>query len=66
LVSRTAFVDVKKAESVNVLSQAEIYDALSRRFRRVHRTIIHNYDEAEVVSDSRGEGTLQKVESKDE
>lgn len=61
LLSRHAHRDFRKAESVNILGEDIIAREVKQRFGAVDWSLIFNITRGEVLSDSRGEGSLQKV-----
>ena len=57
LVSKESHRDLRKSESINVLTEADLYDALTEEFGVPHPAVIKAYDRGEVISDGRGQGT---------
>ena len=58
--------DRELAESVNVLSQRDIQDALAEHFDGAFAGVPRLFDEGEILSDARREGTQDKVIDDDE
>jgi len=48
-------------ENVNVLSAAEIYDLIFNKFGTVDVGLVYVHIVGEVLSDGRGEGSLEKL-----
>ncbi|MFQ6053339.1 MAG: hypothetical protein ACE5OO_03805 [Candidatus Bathyarchaeia archaeon] len=61
LVSKAAHRDREKSESVNILETEELARAMRARFRTVDWRLVNDLVRGEVLSDSRGEGSLQQV-----
>jgi len=61
LLSREAHRDRVKSESINTLGEMEIAYAVQKRFHHIDWGLIHQVHRGEVLSDSRGEGSLQKA-----
>lgn len=62
-ISRNAHKDRGRAESVNILGHSEIARAVRAKFGTVDWQLIHDILKGEVISDSRGTGSLQKVKA---
>ena len=60
IVRDGAHCDYNKAEYINVLSEADLYDALFERYGVVDLGVLKAFVKGEVLSDGRGEGTLQR------
>lgn len=60
LVRKTCHEDLAKKEAVNVLDQQQIRDALNTQFGYAHVGISQLFEKGEVLSDSRGTGSLQQ------
>jgi hypothetical protein len=63
IVSQAAIKDPSIRESVNILTVGKIALILQKRFGRFELGVVNQYDVGEVLSDSVGRGTLQKVEA---
>jgi hypothetical protein len=63
IVSQAAIRDPSIQESTNTLTPGRIALILQNRFGRFELDVINRYDLAEVLSDSIGRGTLQRVEA---
>ena len=61
LVSVNAHRDRTRAEAVNTLSPREILRAVSDRFGFADLSLTHLFTRGEVLSDGRGQGSLQQV-----
>ena len=66
LVRKTCHEDLDKKEAVNVLDQRQIRTALNTKFGYAHVGVSQLFEKGEVLSDSRGTGSLQKREEDDE
>jgi len=66
LVRKTCHEDLAKKEAVNVLDQRQIREALNTKFGYAHVGISQLFEKGEVLSDGRGEGSLQKALEDDE
>jgi len=66
VVSRDAYRDVRKAESINVHTRRELEAALVERFGVVVTPEILKYARGEVVSDAYGRGSLQMYDEEEE
>ena len=66
MVSRDAYRDVRKAESINVYTPRELEAALVERFGVVVTPEILKYARGEVVSDAYGRGSLQLYDEEEE
>ena len=66
LVRKTCHEDLDKKEAVNVLDQRQIRVALNTKFGYAHVGISQLFEKGEVLSDGRGEGSLQKAQEDDE
>ena len=64
IVSQAAIRDPSIQESMNSLTRT-IAQILQNRFGRFELDVINRYDVGEVLSDSIGRGTLQRVEAFD-
>jgi len=62
LILDNAFHDRRKAEKINVTTQAIIAKAISDRFGVVPMSCVPDVELGEVLLDSRGEGILQQKE----
>lgn len=60
LVSKNSHRDYRKSESVNILTEADLYDALTEEFGVPHPAVIQSYNRGEIISDSRGQGSHDK------
>lgn len=63
IVSQAAIKDPALQESVNILTKGRIAVILQNRFGTFDLRVINSYDVGEVLSDSLGRGTLQKVDA---
>jgi len=54
-----SFHDREKAESINLLTNAQIIDLMLADYRFVHMDLV-NMSRGEVIVDSRGEGSFQR------
>ncbi len=61
LVRLKSFQDKRLAESVNVLGTFEIAGAVSVRFGSVWLGAVDEFSRGEILSNGRGEGSLQQV-----
>jgi len=61
IVSQAALRDPALAESINRLTPGEVALGLQNRFGTFDTFIVNNYDKGEVLSDSLGRGTLQRI-----
>lgn len=61
LVRKKSFQDRRVAESVNVLGTFEIAGAVSNRFGSVWLGAVDEFTRGEILSNGRGEGSLQQV-----
>jgi hypothetical protein len=66
LVSLNAHRDTVKAESVNLLESGQLQRMLSEKFKGVYQSVVSMWDRGEVISDSYGEGTQQRIGIQDE
>ena len=66
VVSRDAYRDARKAESINVHTEHELEAALVERFGVVVTPEILKYARGEVVSDAYGRGSLQMYDEEEE
>ncbi len=62
LVSRNTYRDVRLDESINTLTQRQIEDSLYDKFGEVRTGLYLQFTKGEVTSDSRGTGSLQKIQ----
>jgi len=62
IISQAAIRDPSIKESVNVLTSGRIAQILQTRFGTFDLRVINRYHLGEVLSDSKGTGTLQRVE----
>ena len=60
LVSRNSYI-CDNRESVNVLTQADIYDALIEAGFNPYIDLCRSVEQGEVLSDGRGAGSLQRM-----
>ena len=60
LVSRNSYI-CENREAVNIMTQADIYDALINAGFKPDIGLCRSMDIGEVTSDGRGEGTLQRM-----
>lgn len=63
IVSQAAIRDPGIQESINLLTKGRIAVILQNRFGRFELEVVNSYDVGEVLSDSLGRGTLQKVDA---
>jgi len=63
IVSQAAVKDPAVRESINILSSGRIAQILQNRFGTFDLQVINRYDIGEVLSDSKGRGTLQQMEA---
>jgi hypothetical protein len=63
IVSQAAIKDPSIRETINVLTPGRIAVFLQNRFDRFELGVINRYNVGEVLSDSIGRGTLQRVEA---
>lgn len=63
IISQNAFTDHRKAESVNVLGDDELAYHLFNRFDDPLLCLIGIYSEGEILSDARGEGSHQHLDT---
>ena len=61
LVSRSSYRDVSLNESINLLTPRQLEDSLLDKFGAVRTGLHLQFTRGEVVSDSRGEGSLQQI-----
>ncbi len=61
VVSKAAHRDNRKSESINVLTEADLYDALAEEFGVPHPAVIRSYDRGEIIADSRGQGSHDRL-----
>jgi len=61
LVSRNAHRDREKAESVNLMHPEDIATTVKIRFGNVNWSLIFGITKGEVLSESRGSGSLQQT-----
>ena len=66
LVRKTCHEALNKKEAVNVLDQREIRVSLEQKFGYAHVGISQLFEKGEVLSDGRGQGSLQKAQEDDE
>jgi len=64
LVSRNSYI-CENREAVNIMTQADIYDALVDAGFTPHLSLCSSMDVGEILSDGRGSGSLQRM-NKDE
>ena len=64
-VRLNGFQDRRLNESINTLTRGDIRTALTGGFEAVCESVTTMFDEGEVLSDGRSEGTLQKVMDED-
>lgn len=60
-VRLNGFQDRRLNESINTLTRGDIRVALTTGFEAICESVTTMFDEGEVLSDGRVEGTLQKV-----
>lgn len=60
LVIQSSYRDHERAETVCLLDGARLADLLSREFDGVHQDVV-DVTRGEVIVDSRGEGSFQKM-----
>ncbi len=63
IVSQSALKDPSIRESINMLTPGRIALFLQNRFGRFELDVINSYDVGEVLTDSIGGGTLQRVDT---
>jgi hypothetical protein len=63
IVSQTAVKDPAIRESINVLTSGRIAQILQNHFGTFDLRVINSYDVGEVLSDSLGRGTLQRIDA---
>lgn len=63
IISRQAHRDLTKSESINILNPDTIAEAVKNKFGWADWSLIFHILRGEVLSDSRGEGSLQRVQS---
>ena len=61
LVLKSAFLDRERGETVNLLSSAQVNTLLLETFQGSLLTVDSRYEKGEVLTDSRGSGSLQRV-----
>ena len=66
LVRKTCHEDLDKKEAVNVLDQQEVRTSLEQKFGYAHVGISQLFEKGEILSDGRGEGSLQQRREDDE
>lgn len=66
LVRKNSHEDLRKKEAINVLDQREIRIALNTKFGYAHVGVSQIFEKGEVLSDGRGEGSLQKRDEEDD
>ena len=62
IVSRNTHRDVRLDESVNTLTPRQLENSLLDRFGEVRTGLHLQFQKGEVTSDSRGTGSLQKIQ----
>jgi len=60
-MNKSAFRDLRKAETVNSLTPGQIKSAIRPRFGAVDPRLYEDFDRGMVLSDARGQGYLQRV-----
>ena len=63
IVSKESHRDRERAESVNLLEPRQVLAALREQFESVFVGAVQNWERGEVISDSLGRGTQQRVTS---
>lgn len=66
LVRKTCHEDLDLKEAVNILDQREIRIALNTKFGYAHVGVSQTFEKGEVLSDARGEGSLQQRDEDDD
>ena len=66
LVRKNSHEDLDKKEAVNVLDQRQVREALNTKFGYAHVGISQLFEKGEILSDGRGEGSLQQRREDDE
>lgn len=61
-ITSNAFVDYSKGESVNTLIESDIIRYLYGKYGYVDYRVVYRFTRGEVLSDSRGQGTMQRVD----
>lgn len=61
VLSKEAHRDRVKSESVNTLLDMQVATAVQKRFGFVDWRLVQDIDKGEILSDPRGEGSLQQV-----
>ena len=62
IISQAAIRDPSIKESINILTNGRLAQILQNRFGTFDLRVINRYHLGEVLSDSKGTGTLQRVE----
>lgn len=65
IVSKNAHRDYRKAESINTITDMDLYNALQEKFGMPYISIVQSYERGEVISDGRGEGTHDRPPKKE-
>ena len=66
LVRKTCHEDLDKKEAVNVLDQTQIRVALNTKFGYAHVGMSQLFEKGEILSDGRGQGSLQQRRDEDD
>ena len=66
LISQQAYRDTRLAESINTLTHRQIETSLLDKYGAVATPYHLRHTRGEVISDSRGEGSLQQIEEDDD
>ena len=61
-IASNAYVDYGLGESINVLFEDDLVSYLHGKYGIVDYRVVYMFTRGEVLSDSRGKGSLQKVD----
>ena len=65
LISREAYRDPAKAESINIYTTKQLEHLLEKQFGRIVTPRFLRYEQGEVISDPKGRGSFQTHEEDD-
>jgi len=66
LVRKSSHEDLDKKEAVNILDQRQIREQLEQKFGYAHVGVSQTFEKGEILSDGRGEGSLQQRREEDD
>ena len=66
LVRKSSHEDLDKKEAVNILDQRQIREQLEQKFGYAHIGVSQAFEKGEILSDGRGEGSLQQRREEDD